>query len=138
VITENSSKFILVNTPSQVHRSISDPQNETSVRGPRDGFIEDLEINISIMKKRIKDSNLVTERFVLGRRSQTDAVLMYIDGIADMNLVQKVKTKITSIDVDNIQASAYIEQFIEKYPFSIFPQSIATERPDRLQSKLMD
>ena len=138
VITENSSKFIVVNTPSEVHRSISDPQNETSVRGPRDGFIEDLEINISIMKKRIKDSNLVTERFVLGRRSQTDAVLMYIDGIADMNLVEKVKTKITSIDVDNIQASAYIEQFIEKHPFSIFPQSIATERPDRLQTKLME
>lgn len=138
VLIENSLSFIIVDTTNGVHRSISDPVNETSVRGPRDGFIEDLETNLSIMKRRIKDKNLVTEKFVLGRKSQTDAVLMYIDDVVDMNLLEKVRAKITAIDVDNIQATAYIEQFIEKHPFSIFPQTIATERPDRVQANLME
>ena len=138
VLIENSRNFIIVDTHSGVHRAISDPVNETSVRGPRDGFIEDLETNLSLMKRRIKDKNLVTEKFILGRRSQTDAVLMYIDGVVDMNLLEKVRTKITSIDVDNIQATSYVDQFIEKHPFSIFPQTIATERPDKIQAKLME
>jgi spore germination protein KA len=138
VLIENSLNFIIVDTTSGVHRAISDPVNETSVRGPRDGFIEDLETNLSIMKRKIKDKSLVTEKFVLGRISQTDAVLMYIDGVVDMNLLEKVKTKITAIDVDNIQATSSIEQYVEKYPFSIFPQTIATERPDRLQANLME
>jgi spore germination protein KA len=138
VLIENSQNFIIVDTHIGVHRAISDPINETSVRGPRDGFIEDLETNLSLIKRRIKDKNLVTEKFILGRRSQTDAVLMYIDGVVDMNLLEKVRTKIMSIDIDNIQATSYVDQFIEKHPFSIFPQTIATERPDKIQSKLME
>lgn len=138
ILIEDSNNFIIIDTTGGAHRSITDPENETSVKGPRDGFVENLEINISILKRRIKDKNLKTEQFTLGRRSQTDAVLMYIDDIVDKNLLKKIRDRIASIDVDNIQANSIIEQYTEKHSFSIFPQTFSTERPDRVQAKLME
>lgn len=138
ILIEGSNNFIIIDTTGGAHRSITDPENETSVKGPRDGFVENLEINISILKRRIKDKNLKTEQFTLGRRSQTDAVLMYIDDIVDKNLLKKIRDRIASIDVDNIQANSIIEQYAEKHSFSIFPQTFSTERPDRVQAKLME
>jgi hypothetical protein len=138
ILIEGSNNFIMLNTVGGANRSITDPENETSVKGPRDGFVENLEINLSILQKRIKYKDLKTEEFVLGRKSQTDAVLMYIDDIVDKNLLKRIRDRITAIDVDNIQANSLIEQYIEKHSLSIFPQSLSTERPDRVQAKLME
>lgn len=138
ILINNSPNFIIVDTSDKIRRSISEPPNESSVKGPRDGFIENLDTNISLMKQRIKDRNLVTEKLVLGRKSQTDAVLMYMNDIVDKKLLEEIRKRIKDIDIDNVQATSSIEQCIEKHPFSIFPQSISSERPDRIQANLME
>lgn len=138
ILVGNSNNFIIIDTVGGTYRSISEPENESTVRGPRDGFVENLETNISILKRRIKDNNFVTEYFTLGRRSQTDAVLVYIDDIVDKNFLKEIRNRITAIDIDNVQANSIIEQCIEKHTFSIFPQTFSTERPDRVQSELME
>ncbi|EPY2275352.1 spore germination protein [Clostridium sporogenes] len=74
LIVENSTKFIILDTAGGEYRDISDPINETSIRASREGFVEKLETNISILKRRIKDNNLVQENLVIGRRNQTDVV----------------------------------------------------------------
>ncbi|WPC42463.1 spore germination protein [Clostridium sp. JS66] len=138
VLIEGHSSFIIIDTTGGNFRSITDPMNETSVRGPRDSFIESLETNVSIIRRRLKDRNLKTEKVIIGVRSQTDLVIMYIDDIVDKNLLKKIKDRISVIDVDGVTANSIVEQLIEEHPYSIFPQSFATERPDIVQSNLLE
>jgi len=138
IIMEGASSFIVVNTTGGTYRAISEPHNDPTLRGPKEGFIENLETNISLLSRKIKDKNLVTEKYVLGRRSQTDLVIMYIDDIVDKGFLNRIREKIETIDIDSISSDSFIEQCIEEHPYSIFPQVIASERPDVVQSKLME
>ncbi|ACA43568.1 spore germination protein [Clostridium botulinum] len=138
LIIPGKSKFIILDTTGGSYRNISDPINETSVRSSREGFIEKLETNISLLRRRIRDNNLVEEKLVIGRRSQTDVVLMYIDNIADKNIVADIKSRLSLIDVDGFVGTGMLEQFIEYNPYSIFPQGYFTERPDIVEANLLE
>lgn len=138
LLVEGYSKFIMVDTAEGIYRSVTDPESETSTRGSRDGFIESLETNISILRRRIKDKNFVIENFTVGTRSQTDLAIMYIDDVVDKNILKTIRDRITSIDVDSIESSAIIEQCLEEHTYAIFPQVFYTERPDRVQGSLME
>ncbi|BAH07586.1 spore germination protein [Clostridium kluyveri] len=138
LLIQDSCNFIVINTVGGVYRSIDEPENDTSLRGPREGFVENLDTNISILRRRIKDRSLATQKFVLGRRSQADLVIMYIDDIVDKQFLKIIKDKIKTIDIDSIQANSSIEQYIEEHPYSIFPQTIGSERPDVIEAALME
>ncbi|AKN33617.1 spore germination protein [Clostridium carboxidivorans P7] len=138
MLVQESSSFIIIDTTGGNFRAISDPMNETSLRGPRDSFVENLETNLSIIRRRLKDKNLKMETFTLGERSQTDLVIVYIDDIVDKSLLKKIKDRIQSIKVDSVSSSAMVEQLIEEHTYSIFPQTFATERPDIVQSNLLE
>jgi len=138
LLLENSDESIIIDTSSGDYRSISEPTNESSIRGSREGFIEKLETNTSIIKRRIRDENLVIENMVLGRRTQRDLAIIYIDNIVDKNVLQELKYKLSSIDVDSVPLMGYIQQYIENDAYSIFPQSRTTERPDIVEGNLME
>ncbi|MDU1320286.1 MAG: spore germination protein [Clostridium botulinum] len=138
LLLENSDEAIIIDTSSGDYRSISEPTNESSIRGSREGFIEKLETNTSIIKRRIRDENLVIENMVLGRRTQRDLAIIYIDNIVDKNVLQELKYKLSSIDVDSVSLIGYIQQYIENDAYSIFPQSRTTERPDVVEGNLME
>ncbi|ENK0838068.1 spore germination protein [Clostridium botulinum] len=138
LIVENGTKFIILDTAGGEYRDISDPINETSIRASREGFVEKLETNISILRRRIKDNNLIQENLVIGRRNQTDVVLMYIDNIADKNIVEDIKSRLSLIDVDVFVGTGMLEQLIEYSPYSIFPQAFFTERPDVVEANLFE
>lgn len=138
LLLENSDEAIIIDTSSGDYRSISEPTNESSIRGSREGFIEKLETNTSIIKRRIRDENLVIENMVLGRRTQRDLAIIYIDNIVDKNVLQELKYKLSSIDVDSVPLMGYIQQYIENDAYSIFPQSRTTERPDIVEGNLME
>lgn len=133
-----SSNFIITDTTGGTYRSITDPQYETSPTGPRDSFVENLETNVSIIKRRVKDKNLKSEVFCIGRRSQTDIVLMYIDDIVDKNILNEIRSQLMAIDIDSIQAVNMIKHCLDKHPLGIFPQYLSTERPDRVEANLME
>ncbi|APM38441.1 spore germination protein [Clostridium kluyveri] len=138
LIIQNCCNFIIINTAGGNYRAISEPENDLSLRGPREGFVENLETNISILRRRIKDRNLTTEKFTLGRRSQTDLVIMYIDDVVDKEFLKRMKDKISKIDVDFIPANSIIEQCIEEHPYSVLPQTSGSERPDVIEAGLME
>ncbi|MFL0196459.1 spore germination protein [Clostridium sp. WILCCON 0269] len=138
LLIQDSCNFIVINTAGGTYRSIAEPENDPSLRGPREGFIENLDTNVSILRRRIKDKNLSEERFVLGRRSQTDLVMMYIDDVVDKQFLQIIKDKINTIDIDSVPVNSFIEQCIEEHPYSIFPQTIGSERPDVIEAALME
>lgn len=121
---------IVLDTAGGEYRPISEPETETSIRGPRESFVENLETNLSIIRRKSKGKNLIVKKFVLGKRSERNGLMLYIDDIADLNLVNKIKNRITAIDVDKVTDIGTMQQYIEDYAYSIFPQTFSTERPD--------
>jgi len=138
LLTENDDEFIIIETPGGDYRRLSDPENETSMRGSRECFIENIDTNISLMRRYIKDKNLLVENFVVGRRSQTRLAILYIDDIIDRNILDELKKRINLIDVDFLSATGMFEQYIEEKTYTIFPQAFSTERPDRVIANLME
>lgn len=138
ILIDGSCKFVVVDTTGGVYRAISEPISDESLRGPREGFVENLEINISMLRRKIKDKNLKTEKYTLGRRSQTDLVIMYIDDIVDKEFLEKIKKQVSIIDIDSVPSNSTIEQCIEEHSYSVFPQFIGSERPDVVEANLME
>lgn len=138
LIIQDSWNFIIADTSDGAYRSIQEPVNDISLRGPREGFIENLETNVSIMRRRVKDKNLCTEKFTLGRRSQTDLVIMYISDVVDDTLLQTLRDKINAIDLDYVSSNGMLEQCIEEHPYSLFPQVNGSERPDVIEAAIME
>ena len=124
--------------PGGERRAVDDPINEPVVRGPREGFTESLHVNISLLRRRIKDSNLRFEQQQIGRISKTEIAVAYITGTADERIVREVRQRLARIDIDFVQESGQIEELIEDSPFSIFPSVFRTERPDRVAQALAE
>ncbi|GAA4851641.1 spore germination protein [Paenibacillus vulneris] len=135
---EGIAGVIILGTAGWEGRSIDEPFSEAVVRGPREGFVENLRLNISLIRRRIKDPKLTILNYKIGRRSQTDIALLYINDITNPDLIEEVKSRIEQIDIDEIPESGFIEQLIEDNFLSPFPQVQNTERPDRVASSLME
>lgn len=138
LIIENIEDYVIIDTPDGKTRSISDPTNETSLRGSRDGFVENLEVNISLLRRTIKDSNLSIEKLVVGRRTQTDLALVYIKDLVDTEVLDELRERINAVDVDSITGIGVLQEFIDENTYSIFPMYLATERPDRVTANIME
>lgn len=119
-------------------RAISEPSTEAVVRGPRQGFTENLRTNTMLIRRIIKTPALKTEQFTLGKLTKTDVVAAYIDGIARPDVIEEVRMRLSQIDVDTILDSAYIEELIEDHTYTLFPQIAHTERPDKAAAELAE
>lgn len=138
LIIENTENYIIIDTTGGALRAVSDPINEISLRGSRDGFVESLEVNISMLRRKIKDSNLSIEKLVVGRRTQTDLALVYIKDLVNTDALDELRERINAIDIDSITGTGAFQEFIDENPYSIFPMYLATERPDRVTPSLME
>ena len=119
-------------------RSIEEPQAETSIRGPREGFSESIGINVSLIRRIIKDPRLKFKSLYVGTLTKTKIVISYVEGLVDQTLIEEIENRINRINIDGVLESGYIEQFIEDYPYSPFPQMLYSERPDVVSSNLME
>ncbi|MFZ3130906.1 MAG: spore germination protein [Desulfosporosinus sp.] len=120
------------------NRPINESPSEGTLRGPRDGFLEDIQVNRGLIRRRIKSPKLKFEKMTIGTLTQTQVNIVYIEGLALASLIQEMKQRLERIKIDGIIESGYIEEFIEDTPYSIFPQVIATERPDRVAVALLN
>ncbi|HEY9062958.1 MAG TPA: spore germination protein [Pseudobacteroides sp.] len=119
-------------------RGVERPNTELVIRGPQEGFNESLRGNTSLIRKRLKDENLIVENLQIGRRSKTPCSMLYIKDIANDSLVKEVRRRLKKIKVDHILDTGELEQFIEDNPFLPTPQVLATERPDRVSAMLAE
>lgn len=119
-------------------RSISEPDSEVVVRGPREGFIENAEDNVALIRKRIKSTNLKVQNIKLGTISHTTLAIMYIDGVADKKVVEGVKQKLSKIEMPGIMDSGYVEHYLQNSNFSLFTNVGNSEKPDKVCAKLLE
>ncbi len=138
LIVEGVKRGIIINARDWAKRGVDEPASEPVIRGPRDGFTEDLRTNTSLIRRRIKSSELKIESVVVGRITKTDIVIIFIRNIVKDEIVQEVRRRIGRIDIDSILESGYIEELIEDNPYSVFPQVLSTERPDRVAGMLLE
>jgi len=118
-------------------RSISEPKNEIVVRGSQESFVEKLRTNTSMIRRLINNENLIIENASVGKVSKTKIAICYIKDIANDDLVAEVKYRINNLNVDNIISSGQLEQLIQDNN-SMFPQLIASERPDKSANHLLE
>ncbi len=130
--------YVVVDVTATDRRLPQEPEAEVSVRGPRDGFTESIETNMSLIRSRLRDPDLAMREFILGTRTRTKTVLLYLEGVANGEIVEEVARRIQRIHVDGVLDSGLVEQWIEDMPWSPYPQVQATERPDKAVSALLE
>lgn len=129
---------IILGTKKVALRAVMEPQTAITVKGPREGFIEDVKTNMSLIRRRFKTPNLQFEMLTVGKQSGTAVCVAYLKGIADESLVKKVCARIQETAIDGVPDSSYIAQFLTDRPHSVFKQAGTTEKPDILCAKMLE
>lgn len=119
-------------------RSVSEPDTETVIRGPREGFIESAEDNIALLRKRFKTTAFKTERFIAGEYTGTFIYIAYIEGKADTSTLLRVRKVISELSLPSVMDSGFIEHYLEKRLPSLFTNVGNSEKPDKIASKLVE
>lgn len=119
-------------------RSVSNPNNEIVVRGSQEAFVEVIRTNTSMLRRIINNENLIIENTTVGKISNTKIAICYIKNIVNDDLVAEVKYRINNLDIDYLISSGQLEQFIQDDAAIVFPEIIATERPDKTANHLLE
>jgi hypothetical protein len=135
---ESCDTAIVLSTRGYESRAVSEPIAEGEVRAPRDGFVESIRVNTSLIRRRIRDYSLRMDSMKIGERTKTDVILVYIDNLVDKGVLGELKSRLERIKVDSILESGYIEELIEDAPLSIFPTIEHTERPDKASAAILE
>ncbi|MGQ9497898.1 MAG: spore germination protein [Desulfotomaculales bacterium] len=138
LLVDGETKALAFDATGFGKRSPEEPMTEAVVRGPREGFIESLAANLTLLRRRLKTPNLVLESVIAGRVAHTQVTVAYVRGLAAPELVDEVKKRLGRIDIDGVLESNYLEELIRDHPLSPFPQAIVTERPDRVAAALLE
>lgn len=138
LLIDGSKEALAIATSGGEVRAIDEPGTDTSIRGSREGFVESLTTNISMVRRRIRNPNLWLESMTLGQVTHTRIGIMYINGIADDSIVEEAKRRLRKIKLDSILESGYIEKMIEDQSFTPFPTVLPTERPDTVAANLLE
>lgn len=131
------NEAMLINLINPPGRDVEEPQSETVLRGPREGFTESITSNIALLRKKIKSKNLKMEETIIGRETKTKVIIVYLSNVVNPKIVKEVKERLNKIDIDSVMGSNYIEEYIEDEPTSNFPTVYTSEKPDVIASKLL-
>ncbi|WZL74545.1 spore germination protein [Clostridiaceae bacterium 35-E11] len=139
ILVDGEEEAIILDVRTYPVRGPEEPDLERVTRGARDGFTETIVFNTALIRRRVRDPKLRFEMTKIGRRSQTDVVVAYIEDIANLNLVEDIKRKLDKIDTDSLEmAEKSLEEFILGRNWNPLPQARYTERPDVAAAHLVE
>lgn len=138
VLIDGAEEALLLETRHYPHRAVDAPLAEAVVDGSHEGFNEHLRTNITLLRRYCQSSELITEMIRVGTKVPTQAALVYLNGVASEECVAEVRRRLKCIEAATVQGTGGIQQLIEDHPFSLAPQMLQTERPDRAASCLCD
>ncbi|KAB2457866.1 spore germination protein [Bacillus sp. CH126_4D] len=135
-LNQKDQKCMLANIAIDNYRAPTPPLNESTVIGPQEGFVEDIDTNINLVRKRLPVLDLHTKEMIVGEFSKTKVVMMYLDNLAEKENIDFLEDSLRALEYDQINDSAYIQELMGEK--SIFPLYINTERTDRVTKALID
>ncbi|MFZ5814250.1 MAG: spore germination protein, partial [Bacillota bacterium] len=138
VLIDGVEKALILEVKGWAKRPVQRPNAELTVRGPQEGFTEDLRTNVSLIRRRLRTPDLMVEWGQIGNRSATDIALVYLKSVANPKLVKETRRRLRSISIDYLADSGSLEQLLEDRPYSVYPNILATERPDRFAAQIAE
>ena len=119
-------------------RAVAEPPTEGIVKGPREGFVESIKTNLSLIERKLRTPDLTVERMKIGRRTMTDVAVVSLRGVVDPRVTEGITKRLREIDIDGVIDSQYLQTYLEPRPYSIFNQSGTCEKPDIAAAKLLE
>ncbi len=134
---EHNSIFLAANIADIPRRNTEESKTEVSIKGPRDGFIEESELNISLIRKRLKTDQLVNEQFIAGTLTDTKISLLYIKGKASEATILEIRERLHKMEVESLLSAGQLEQWLANSRYSLFPLFDYATRPDYAAQSLL-
>ncbi|HEX3047895.1 MAG TPA: spore germination protein [Bacillota bacterium] len=138
ILTQGQKQFIIADSKSSPHRQVEKPITERVLKGAQEGFIEDLDVNLALIQKRLRTHRLTIEKMELGTLSRTECAVLSLKGIVNPRLLKEVHRRMKGIKIDFMMDSGVLEQLIEDNTFFPYPQVSTLERPDRVAAGLTE
>ena len=138
ILIEGCTQGILCNTVSSNYRAIQESTTEKSIKASRESFVENIEINLAMIERKISNNKFKVESYVIGDITNTSVCITYIDGLVEETILNNIKNKISTIKSPSMLSIGFMEQFIEDYSLNIFPTAKSTERPDKVAADLLE
>lgn len=138
LLVDGFDKCLILSIEEYKERAIGEPPTSSVLKGPRSGFVENLKTNLAEIRKILATPSFRTINLKVGKHTDTDVTIVYIQGIADKEIVDIVKKRIEKINIDGIIDSNYVAGFLEERPHSMFKQVGNSEKPDIVCAKLLE
>ncbi len=135
---ENENSALIINSKGWETRSISEPENEKTLRGPREGFTEALLKNSTLLRRKLLTPDLKFQTLKLGTRTVTSVCICYLDSIVNKNVLKKILMRLKKINIDAVLDTNYLDELIRDNPLSPLKTSGFTERPDVVAARLLE
>ncbi|MEM5012778.1 spore germination protein [Niallia taxi] len=136
IFNENTQDVFSIPVTNVPKRSPEESNLENSVRGPRDGFVEDISDNMALIRQRLKTTSLKSIEYTIGERSKTKVLLLYMEDIINPSILDEVQCRLDSFTIDILIGSNQLEEMLYDKPFSIFPLMDDIGRPDHIVKAL--
>lgn len=137
-LLDGYDEALIISSEGWQTRSITEPESAKVVRGPREGFTESIIMNLTMIRRRIKDPGLKMKFKEIGKRTRTKTCICYIEELTLQSIIDELEKRLDSIDIDGIIDSGYIQELIRDAPFSPFETVGYSERPDVIASKILE
>ncbi|WP_134682782.1 spore germination protein [Brevibacillus migulae] len=137
LFVESSPCALVLKIQGSSYRSIEEPSTQTIVKGPKDGFTESADVNMSLIRRRILNPALRFESYTLGTETRTPVYLAYIEGIINPGILEEVRIRLNNMQTNAIFDTGIIEEFIADKTLTPFPLTYNTERPDSTAANLI-
>jgi len=138
LLIDGMAEGLSIGATEFVRRNVSEANNEHVLLGPNEAFNEVLKDNIVLIRRRAHDTNLKVHIIKIGKRSKTSLGVLYVANLVKPGLVEEVERRIAMINTDKALGMGVIEEFLIEHPWSPFPQTQVTERPDKMLAALYE
>ncbi len=138
LVFDEKNNCLSVDTRTVVGRSIAEPPTSMVMRGPREGFVEDVKVNVTLIRKRLKTPNLKIVNLAVGKYTNTAVAVCYIEGIAEQRIVDDVVQRLQSVKTDGVLDSSYLARYLDINKTFLFRRVGSTEKPDIAVGKMLE
>lgn len=135
---DGEKQFFTIGLKNPPGRSVAEPPTQVTVKGPREGFTEDIKVNLGLVRKRLKSDKLKVKMLTCGKRSATSVAMCYLEGICDEKIAETLEKQIANNEIDIVPDSSYVASFVSKRPRSLFKRCATSEKPDIFCSKICE
>ena len=136
---DGTDRMLAIGVQGFSFRSVSEPESEVVQRGSREGFTEPLRINMTLIRRRMKSPDLVFETFTVGKNSQTQLMICYLQKAVSSKILNEVRQRLSNCDLETVFASGYLTEYLDdKNTKSLFSGIGISERPDTVCGKITE